>query len=184
MARPARSHGRPRGPRGVREGSAGVGGGEGSAAPGWQCTEASLEVQDDLGLAYHSDTRGTSPYVPVAGGRTFRAPEIPTTLPTLDEVLGTSEAARLGLVPLFDRLLVDGRLNVLTVHTETEGMAHAAFLEELLRRWRSRGASFVRLSDVARRAAEPGAAPLPRAEVVWGELPGRGGRVACQGPAR
>ncbi len=157
---------------------------EGSAAPGWQCTATSLRIQDDLGLVYHSDTRGICPYLPTAGGEAFRAPEIPTTLPTLDEVLGTAEAAREGLVEFFDRRLGEGRLNVLTVHAETEGMAHAAFFEGLLRRWRARGADFVRLRDVARRAVAPVAAPLPRAEVVWGELPGRAGRVACQGPAR
>ncbi|MBZ5640297.1 MAG: 4-deoxy-4-formamido-L-arabinose-phosphoundecaprenol deformylase [Acidobacteriia bacterium] len=157
---------------------------EGSAAPGWQCTAASLRIQDDLGLEYHSDTRGTCPYLPCAREESFRAPEIPTTLPTLDEVLGTVEAHREGLVPFFDRRLVEGRLNVLTVHAETEGMAHTAFLEGLLRRWRGRGVAFVRLRDVARRAAEPGASPLPRAVVVWGDLPGRAGRVACQGPAR
>jgi peptidoglycan/xylan/chitin deacetylase (PgdA/CDA1 family) len=157
---------------------------EGSAAPGWQCTAASLRVQDAFGLAYHSDTRGTFPFLPVVAGEAFRAPEIPTTLPTLDEVLGTADADRLGVVPFFDKRLVEGRLNVLTVHTETEGMAHAAFLEELLGRWRLRGARFVRLCDVARRAAVPGAEPLPRVEVVWGELPGRGGRVACQGAPR
>ncbi len=157
---------------------------EGSAAPGWQCTPASLAVQDALRLFYHSDTRGTEPFVPVAGRRTFRALEIPTTLPTLDEVMGTDAAAREGLVPFFDRRLLEGRLNVLTVHTETEGMGHAAFLEELLGRWRSRGTRFVRLLDVAARLVAPGAEPLPRAEVVWGEIEGRAGRVAMQGPSR
>jgi undecaprenyl phosphate-alpha-L-ara4FN deformylase len=156
----------------------------GSAAPGWQCTAASLRVQDEAGLLYHSDTRGTCPFLPAVGPLTFRAVEVPTTLPTLDEVLGTPEAKSAGLEEYFDRRLVPGRLNVLTVHTETEGMAHAPFLEGLLRRWRARGASFVRLVDVARRAGEPGAPALPRAEVVWGELPGRAGRVACQGEAR
>ncbi len=153
----------------------------GSAAPGWQCTERSLEAQDLLGLEYHSDTRGTCPYVPRSGGREFRALEIPTTLPTLDEVLGTAEAARTGLVGLFDGWLVEGRLNVLTVHAETEGIGHVGFLREVLRRWRRRGASFARLCDVASRLRAEGG-PLPRAEVVWGELPGRAGRVACQGP--
>jgi peptidoglycan/xylan/chitin deacetylase (PgdA/CDA1 family) len=156
----------------------------GSAAPGWQCTEASLRAQDEMGLAYHSDVRGTSPFFPVAGGETFRAIEIPTTLPTLDEVLGTAEAEREGLAEFFDRRLVEGALNVFTAHTETEGMAHAPFLEELLRRWRARGARFVTLAGVAGRAASPDAAPLPRAEIVWGERPGRAGRVACQGSTR
>lgn len=152
----------------------------GSASPGWQCTAASLQAQDDLGLRYHSDTRGTCPFVPCVQGRAYRAIEIPSTLPTLDEVLGTPEVEQQGLVGFFDARLREGALNVLTVHTETEGMAYAAFLHDLLQRWRQRGAEFLRLCDVAQELADSGAA-LPQAEIVWGELPGRAGQVACQG---
>src|SRR5512147_1719520 len=48
------------------------------AAPGWQCTAASLAAIDDAGLRYHSCTRGTVPYRPEAGGRVFHTPELPT----------------------------------------------------------------------------------------------------------
>jgi len=151
----------------------------GSAAPGWQCTAHSLRAQDELGLVYHSDTRGVCPYVPCVNGQTFRGIEVPTTLPTLDEVLGTPETEREGIVDFFDRRLRDGQLNVFTVHAETEGMGYTNFLRELLMRWQRRGALFVRLVDVAQRLRALGA-PLPQTEIVWGELPGRAGQVACQ----
>lgn len=154
---------------------------EGSAAPGWQCTPHSLEVQDSLGLVYHSDTRGTEPFVPRLGQREYRAIEIPTTLPTLDEVIGTPEFEREGAVAFFDRRVREGALEVMTVHTETEGMGHAAFMRDLVRRWRSRGFVFVRLLDVAR-ALLPGRDALPRHGILWGSLAGRAGDVACQAP--
>ncbi len=152
----------------------------GSAAPGWQCAATSLEVQDQLGLEWHSDTRGREPYIPCVDGREFQGLEIPTTFPTLDEVLGGPETATVGPVTFFRDLTRADRLNVFTLHTETEGGAHLGFLSDLLRAWQSDGARFVRLSDVAReRLARRD--DQPRAEVVWGTLPGRAGAVACQG---
>ncbi len=153
----------------------------GSAAPGWQCTAHSLAAQDDLGLVYHSDVRGRFPFVPRAGGRVFRAIELPTTFPTLDEVLGTAGVERDGLVGFFDARLLEGRLNVLTVHAEMEGARHTGFLRDLLLRWRDRGVVFPKLIDVAERILSS-AGPAPPGDVVWGELPGRPGRVACQAP--
>jgi peptidoglycan/xylan/chitin deacetylase (PgdA/CDA1 family) len=152
-----------------------------SAAPGWQCTTHSLQAQDELGLIYHSDTRGTHPFMPCIGGDVFRGIEIPTTLPTLDEVLGTPEVERDGAVNFFDQHLQEGKLNVFTIHTETEGMGYLDFLRELLTRWQQRGATFVRLIDVAQRLRAQTDA-LTRAEIAWGELPGRAGQVACQRP--
>ncbi len=155
---------------------------EGSAAPGWQCTAESLQVQDDLGIAWHSDARGTHAFIPSKGGREFRGLEIPSTMPTLDEVLGSAAATRQGLGSYFQKLAQPDRLNVLTVHAELEGGASLDFLRDLIGRWRRDGATLVRLSDVARRLlADPG--KLPRHEVVWGQLPGRAGEVACQGRA-
>jgi undecaprenyl phosphate-alpha-L-ara4FN deformylase len=153
---------------------------EGSAAPGWQCSAASLAAQDDAGIAWHSDTRGHFPFVPYVHGREFRGLEIPSTLPTLDEVLGTPAAAEGGAVALFQRLTDREGLNVFTLHTESEGAAHIGFMRELIGRWKSDGATFVRLSEVAHRLLAD-RDRIPRAKVTWGEVPGRAGAVACQG---
>jgi undecaprenyl phosphate-alpha-L-ara4FN deformylase len=151
----------------------------GSAAPGWQCTANSLEAQDNLELLYHSDTRGVCPFFPCMNGRLFRAIEIPTTLPTLDEVLGTPRFKEVGFVRFFDALLREGSLNVFTVHAESEGGNFADHFRELLLRWQERGVSFLRLTDIARRLTTSGST-LPKAEIVWGSVPGRAGSVACQ----
>ncbi|MFP3534611.1 4-deoxy-4-formamido-L-arabinose-phosphoundecaprenol deformylase, partial [Burkholderia sp. SIMBA_042] len=57
-------------------------------AAGWQMNDAAFEQIDAWGMRYASDGRGHSPYLPVVGGRTLSHVQMPTTLPTLDEVLG------------------------------------------------------------------------------------------------
>src|SRR6202043_356381 len=73
----------------------------------------------------------------------------------------------------------DDRLNVHTVHAETEGMAELESFTNLVRALKERGAKFVRLDEIAERL---GNAELPVCEVVRATLPGRAGWVAAQGP--
>src|SRR5262249_17869480 len=70
-------------------------------APGWQCTPASLASEDAMQLAYHSDTRGVSPFIPEMDGQRFRTVEIPTTLPTLDETFGRIGTTAAVLTPFY-----------------------------------------------------------------------------------
>jgi peptidoglycan/xylan/chitin deacetylase (PgdA/CDA1 family) len=146
------------------------------AAPGWQCSAASLAAIDAAGLRYHSCTRGTAPYRPVGGGRTFRTAEIPTTWPTLDEtygVVGTDAAA----LNRFYLAQIRPGLNVHTIHTEVEGLRHLPLFEALLDAVRERVA-VVRLIDVAEQLD---AATLPACHVVDAPIAGRAGTVATQG---
>jgi len=145
------------------------------AAPGWQCTAASLAAIDRAGLLYHSDTRGVGPYRPRVSERIFLTPEIPTTWPTLDEVYGREGSSALELVRFFRGRLRPG-LNVHTVHAELEGMAHREFFRVLLDALLPE-LECVRLTDVAARL-QPEA--LPVCGVVPGNVPGRAGTVALQ----
>ena len=148
----------------------------GFAAPGWRCSAASLAAVDDAGFAYRSDTRGVAPFRPTAGGQLFRVPEVPTTLPTLDELWGRDARTPSGLVDHWVGLLRPGALNVHTIHAELEGGPYLDVLEALLGRLRDR-ARFVRLCDVA--AALP-VGDLPICEVGEGRVPGRSMPVALQ----
>ncbi len=151
---------------------------EGFAAPGWQCTGASLRVVDAAGFRYRSDTRGAFPYRPQADGYASSIPEIPTTLPTLDEVLGSGRGSAVSEISAaYLREIRDGSLNVHTIHTEIEGGPCLEHLEDLLRRVRDRLA-IATLGEVA--ANLPPIADLPLCRVVPGRLPGRGGTVATQ----
>ncbi len=152
-----------------------------AGAAGWQANAFSLAAYDDAGLLWASDTRGRTPFLPRAGGRVFRTPQLPTTLPTLDELLGRREHPRLGLAErVLDGLRPDA-LEVLTLHAELEGQREQAFLRELLDVARARGIPFVRLEDEAARLREQVEA-IPICELAEnGSVPGRSGTLAAQG---
>lgn len=156
-----------------------------SAAPGWTVSARSLELQEEHALLLTSDTRLGPPYFPAAGGRVFRTLEIPTTLPTLDEVLAWphtgSDDARRRLYRKAVGVSEGPAAAVHTVHTEVEGGPHAPLFERILDDWRSDGVTFVTLSELAREILG-GREPVPEREVVETRLPGRGGRVATGWP--
>jgi len=146
-----------------------------TAAPGWTVSADSLEVQDAMGLSFCSDSRGTEPFFPVVDGRRFRTLQIPTTLPTMDELLGENGITMETVNDHYLSLIRPG-LNVHTIHAELEGGAMAHLFAELLSRLRGMGARFVTLADVAAEAAAS-----PPCLLAMDEIPGRAGKVAIQG---
>lgn len=148
---------------------------EGFAAPGWQCSAASLACLDRGPFAYHSCTRGREPYRPRIDGVEGRLPEIPTTAPTLDELLGLGMSGA-DAIEAMGRALAERELGVLTVHAEVEGGPCLDLFEALLDRLGST-VRFERLVDVARALDT---SRLPVAAVVQGTRPGRAGTVSCQ----
>jgi undecaprenyl phosphate-alpha-L-ara4FN deformylase len=152
------------------------------AAPGWRTNDAALLALDAMGLDYRSDTRGSSPYRCVVDGKVLATPEIPTTLPTLDEVMGRHDLPDAGaLTNFYVAQCRTDALNVHTIHAETEGMGQLESFTALVRALKERGARFVQLREVASRLDR---AELPACEVVRSTLPGRAGWISAQGPAR
>jgi undecaprenyl phosphate-alpha-L-ara4FN deformylase len=151
-----------------------------AGAAGWQSNALSREAYDEADLLYASDTRGSSPYLPRIEGRTFRTPEIPTTLPTLDELMGRPEFPDASLASHLLSLLSPSRLNVLTIHAEIEGMGRRRIFRDFLAACRSAGVEFVRLGAEAKRLASSG---LPACQQLMLPIDGRSGLVATQGVA-
>lgn len=145
---------------------------ESCAAPGWQVTPDSLMVQDKLGLKYCSDSRGYSPFIPEMGDITFSTPQIPSTLPTLDEVLGTVKPENVS--SYYARLLHDG-LNVHTIHTEMEGGMMSGAFSEFLDRCKKMGVKFLTLKEAVKKISA-----FPKCKIIMGEIQGRAGKVALQ----
>lgn len=151
-----------------------------AAAPGWQANATSREAYDQAGLLYASDSRGESPFFPHIGGHTFSVLEIPTTLPTLDELMGRPEYPDPRLAPHLLSLLRSDRLNVFTLHAEIEGMKKRPFFAEFLAGLRALGVEVVSLAEVARSClANPTAIPVCRMDLT--PFDGRAGRLAVQG---
>jgi undecaprenyl phosphate-alpha-L-ara4FN deformylase len=148
------------------------------AAPGWRTSPAALTALDELNLDYHSDTRGRAPYRCIVDGRALTTPEIPTTLPTLDEVMGRPELrSGASILSFYLEQFKESELNVHTIHAETEGMAQLDNFTALVSGLKERGAKFIQLREVASRlrTAEP-----PACEVVRTTLPGRAGWISTQ----
>jgi undecaprenyl phosphate-alpha-L-ara4FN deformylase len=145
-------------------------------APGWQCTAASFASEDALALAYHSDTRGVSPFRPEMDGQRFRTIDVPTTLLTLDETYGRVGTTARQLTAYYRQQLHPG-LNVYTAHAEMEGRQQLPLLRDWLEAVRGE-VEVLRLIDVVERLDN-----VPAAPVVVGPISGRHGTVAWQGPA-
>ncbi len=147
-----------------------------TAAPGWRCTQRSLAVQDRLNFSYASDVRGSKPFFSVYKGRTFKTMQIPTTLPTLDELIGRERRPNDVLLSS----LKEG-LNVHTIHAEVEGRPYLAMFEDFLKEIHRRRVEMVLLRDVAGGLLKRSADSLPKLPVIQGHLPGRSGWVSCEG---
>ena len=152
-----------------------------AGAPGWQCSALSRQVYDEAGLLYSSDSRGDSPYFPRVDGRVFSTLEIPSTLPTLDELMGRPEYPDDRIVDAYVSLLREDRLNVLTAHAEIEGMGRRQLFRQLIAAFKAHGVEFVQLDKVARDLLKnPSSVGICDQRLL--PIDGRSGLVATQLP--
>src|SRR6184192_632909 len=121
----------------------------------------------------------TGPFMPAGDQSAATVPQLPTTLPTLDELIGRADLR--GVEPVDHLLAVTAgalpRDHVFTLHAELEGGAYIPSFERLLRGWQERG---VRLTDLKGYAAQLDVARLPRCGIVAGTVEGRSGTLALQ----
>ena len=111
----------------------------------------------------------------------IRCPQLPTTLPTLDELIGrdgvTEDNVAAHLLELTARPCAAG--HVYTLRADLEGRDLAPAFDRLLTGWKSQGWRPVALRAMLERL-QPLA--LPRCVVAPGAIPGRCGSVLVQGP--
>ena len=149
-------------------------------AAGWQMNLHAFRMSQALGFDYCSDGRGTHPHLPVWNAELIRCPQLPTTLPTLDELIGTDGITEANVA---EKLLAmtatpPAHGHVFTLHAELEGMLLAPVLERLISGWKAQGyavTSMRRLYETVQALA------LPRHEVGTGTIPGRSGTLLTQG---
>lgn len=149
------------------------------AAAGWQINRHALRQLQRLGFDYSSDTRGTHPFIPTWNAEIIACPQLPTTLPTLDEIVNrngiTLENVARHLLQLTANPAADG--HVFTLHAELEGGKWMPVFEQLLGGWKEQGYELVSL----RQYLEGIEGVLPRCEVEMREVDGRVGTLAVQG---
>ena len=100
-------------------------------------------------------------------------PQIPTTLPTMDEILGLSGIDDETL-PSYWLNGMDKEWNVLTVHAEMEGMSKLNVFDKFLTMAKERNTQLFTLSDYAKRSK-----PVHGC-IKTGTLTGRAGTLAVQ----
>lgn len=149
-------------------------------AAGWQMNPQALRLTQRLGFSHASDCRGSHPFIPVWNAEIVTCPQLPTTLPTLDELIGIAGVdennVHQRLLALTREAPASG--HVFTLHAELEGMKLLPVLEKLLLGWREQGYRLTTLRGVRARL-DPDA--LPRHEILWGSVPGRSGELLVQG---
>jgi undecaprenyl phosphate-alpha-L-ara4FN deformylase len=152
---------------------------EAHGAAGWQVNGSVPALERELGFRYASDTRGASAFVPLVGGREVAVPQLPTTLPTLDELIGREDLGAIDPIEHLLALTESGKDQVFTLHAELEGGAYLEGFERLLAGWRARGFDLADLRSYAR-TLDP--LRLPRCSIASGTVAGRSGSLAVQGP--
>jgi undecaprenyl phosphate-alpha-L-ara4FN deformylase len=149
-------------------------------AAGWQMNRHALRLTQQLGFDYCSDGRGRHPFMPVYRGEIIACPQLPTTLPTLDELIGrdgiTEENVHEALLGITAEEAPYG--HVYTLHAELEGMKLAPVFQRLLEGWRSQGYELTTTRHIFDLLDLD---LLPRYEILRGEVPGRSGTLMVQG---
>ena len=167
-------------------------------AAGWQMNNGAFHEHDAAGYAYASDGRcvlhpdGTlvnpadGPHRLSDDGTVLKHIQMPTTLPTLDELLGCEIKGTTitpGNIAAFLLKLTEdaSRDHVYTLHAELEGQKLAPIFEQLLAGWQAQGYQLASMADYYQKIRT---LPMPVCPITWGELPGRSGQLITQGAAR
>ncbi len=150
------------------------------AAAGWQMNRHALRLMQQQGFDYSSDSRGTHPYIPTWQAEIVACPQLPTTLPTLDELMNrdgiTLDNLAQHLLQLTEQAPSTG--HVFTLHAELEGGKLMPVFEQLLQGWQAQGYALVSMQQYLQ---ELPATALPRHEMIMAEVEGRVGKLAVQG---
>jgi undecaprenyl phosphate-alpha-L-ara4FN deformylase len=162
-------------------------------AAGWQMNQHAFAQLDAFGLAYASDGRAplteagavaasqAGPHRISLSGKTLSCVQLPTSLPTLDELLGRTIGRVIidesNIAAIILKLTETPRDHVFTLHAELEGQKLAPIFEQLLSGWQAQGYNLGSMADHYRSVRSQA---LPICPVSWGEVPGRSGELIVQ----
>ena len=147
------------------------------AAAGWQMNRHALRMMQRLGFTYSSDTRGTHPFIPTWQAEIIACPQLPTTLPTLDELMNRDGITLDNIADYILKLteVSPAMGHVYTLHAELEGGKWLPVFEQLLQGWQAQGYELVSMQQYLQGLD---VAALPHQEVVMREVEGRVGKLA------
>ncbi len=153
------------------------------AAPGWQATADSLEVEETLGIEWASDLREGPPCFLKVRGKALDLLQIPTTGPCIEELLTEGIRERDEIA----EHLVSSQSNrdypVLAVHAEVEGGPFSIFFDDLLPALLDAHNSIITMGEMAGRILSQ-RDDIPVRDFTLINLPGRAGTVASSTPVK
>ncbi|MCL1908421.1 MAG: polysaccharide deacetylase family protein [Holophagaceae bacterium] len=146
-----------------------------AVSPAWRCNDDTLEIQEQYQLDYAGDCRGTEAFYPVVNGKALATLQVPTTLPTLDELLGLNGLGAKESNSHIQSLIREDALNVYALHAEVEGGVQNDTFASLLQGLKDRQIQIRTLADwvPALKAGLP-----PTREVSRRQIEGRAGWVS------
>ncbi|WP_291969852.1 4-deoxy-4-formamido-L-arabinose-phosphoundecaprenol deformylase [Candidatus Symbiopectobacterium sp.] len=147
-----------------------------SAVAGWRADQRVIEAKQCFGFRYNSDCRGSTPFRPRLADGTLGTVQIPVSLHTWDEVIGSTVQPQ-----QFNRYLLNAMHSargtpVYTVHAEVEGIAFQREFSALLSMAHLEGLQFCPLGALLPESE----ADLPVGQVVRHAIDGREGWLGCQ----
>jgi undecaprenyl phosphate-alpha-L-ara4FN deformylase len=147
------------------------------AAAGWQMNRHAFRLMQRFGFEYSSDTRGTHPFIPTWQAEIIACPQLPTTLPTLDELMNRDGISLDNIVEHLLKLTAQPPAtgHVYTLHAELEGGKWLTIFEKLMEGWQAQGYELVSMRQYLH-GLDVGT--LPRQEVVMQEVDGRVGKLS------
>lgn len=148
------------------------------AAAGWQLNRHALRLIQRFGFSYTSDTRGSHPYIPTWNAEIIACPQLPTTLPTLDELINRDGINLQNVAQHLLQMTKNPPPNghVFTLQAEFEGGKWLPVFEQLLEGWKKQGYDIVSLEHYAKSLP----ASLPRHEIAMRPKEGSIGMQAVQ----
>ena len=150
-------------------------------AAGWQMNRHALRLSQQLDFDYCSDGRGSHPFLPVHNAEFIRCPQLPTTLPTLDELIGVGRITKHNVAEHLLALTANTsrQAHIFTLHAELEGMKLLPQFEQFLIGWKAQGYRLVPTRTVYDGLQYD---QLPRCEANFsGAVEGRSGTLFTQG---
>lgn len=149
-------------------------------AKGWQVNSHLIKLEQELGFEFATDVRGRTIFLPELQGIHSSCPQIPTTLPTLDELLKKEdvpdEKIHEFLFAESQRILPHGE--VFSLSAEREGMELLPVFENLIVMWKGMQWDFKTMPELLQTSANT---QIQRHQIGWDEVDGADSHLALQG---
>jgi len=148
-------------------------------AAGWQMNAHAFHINEKY--AYASDTRGESPFYPIIENRKSKTLQMPTTLPTMDELIGVDGVTESNISTKLLELTKTEREfgHVFTLHAELEGMRLSREFEKFILGLKAQGYRFLTMKQYYEELMKKDL-EIKTAEIVYRSIPGRSGLLCCQ----